>query len=284
MSKLDRTADLGRAIELDQAEVRVADASSPGGARTILHPVSLRLTERRVAIVGPNGSGKSTLARLLNGLVLPTAGSVRVRGLDTRRDGSRVRSVVGFVFSDPDAQLVMPTPLEDVLLSLRRHERDAARREARAREVLARFGLADRADVSVHALSGGQKQLLALAGVLATEPKILVCDEPTTLLDLRWTAHVDALLADLPQQVVHVTHDLEAAATAERLLVIEDGHVVHDGDPAAGVAAYRERMLESARHPGTTHPPRADGPGAGVGPVATARTLDRPGPTAQGRA
>ena len=108
------------------------------------------------------------------------------------------------------------------------------------------YGLADRAHVPVHVLSGGQKQLLALTSVLAVEPSVLICDEPTTLLDLRWTAHVDALLAGLPQQVVHVTHDLAAAATADRLLVVEDGHVVHDGDPAAGIAAYRERMLASA--------------------------------------
>ncbi|PFG35797.1 biotin transport system ATP-binding protein [Flavimobilis soli] len=278
MTDRDRTtgahdrAGLDEGLELDAAEVRVADPSVPGGVRTILHPVSLRLTERRVAVVGPNGSGKSTLARLLNGLVLPTSGSVRVRGLDTRRDGARVRSVVGFVFSDPDAQLVMPTPLEDVLLSLRRHERDRARRETRAREVLARFGLADRADVSVHALSGGQKQLLALAGVLATEPEVLVCDEPTTLLDLRWTAHVDALLAGLPQQVVHVTHDLAAAATADRLLVVEDGHVVHDGDPAAGIAAYRERMLASAHALATGHAGAASAAGDGQVDVRSTTT------------
>ena len=271
MSSLGHVTEPVGAIELDGAEVRVVDPSSPGGVRTILHPVSLRLTEQRVAVVGPNGSGKSTLARLLNGLVLPTAGSVRVHGLDTRHDGARVRSVVGFVFSDPDAQLVMPTPLEDVLLSLRRHERDKVRRAEQARDALARFGLAGRADVSVHALSGGQKQLLALAGVLATEPRILVCDEPTTLLDLRWTAHVDALLADLPQQVVHVTHDLAAAASADRLLVVEDGRVVHDGDPAQGIAAYRERMLAPAQTRGP-HPPSADDLGAGRGQVAAAET------------
>lgn len=233
-------------IELDDAEVQVSDPSAPGTVTMILHRVSLRLAERRIAVIGPNGSGKSTLARLVNGLVLPTGGAVRVRGLDTRHDGAKVRAIVGFVFSDPDSQLVMPTPLEDVMLSLRRRERDRAQREVRARAVLAELGLASRADLSVHALSGGQKQLLALAGVLATEPDVLVCDEPTTLLDLRWTAHVDALLAALPQQIVHVTHDLDAAATADRLLVVEDGRIVHDGDPGTGIAAYRARMTGSA--------------------------------------
>ena len=165
-----------------------------------------------------------------------------VDGLDPARDGAAVRRRVGFVFADPDAQLVMPTPREDVALSLRRLGLDRAARDARVTEVLDRFGLADRAEVSVHALSGGQKQLLALAGVLATEPAVLVCDEPTTLLDLRWRRVVDDLLASLDQQVLQVTHDLEAAARADRVLVVDGGHVVFDGPAPDGVARYRDLM------------------------------------------
>jgi len=161
-------------IELRDATVTVR---SDGGVRTLLQPTTCTLTERRVAVIGANGSGKSTLARLVNGLVLPSTGTVRVDGLDTVRDGAAVRRRVGFVFTDPDAQLVMPTPVEDVALSLRRTV-PAAGRDAAARAVLARFGLADHAEVPVHALSGGQKQLLALAGVLAVQPAVLVCDEP----------------------------------------------------------------------------------------------------------
>ncbi len=235
-------------IELSEALVTAWTPDPSGGPDTVtrlLGPVTLRLTERRVAVVGANGSGKSTLARLLNGLVLPSSGTVRVDGLDTRTDGPDVRRRVGFVFTDPDAQLVMPTPVEDVALSLRRSVPDAREREARARAALARVGLADRADLPVHALSGGQRQLLALTSVLATDPDVLVCDEPTTLLDLRWRAVVDDLLADLPQQVVVVTHDLDAALHAERVLVVDDGRVVHDGEPSAAVAAYRDLMTSS---------------------------------------
>ncbi|GEA81074.1 energy-coupling factor ABC transporter ATP-binding protein [Cellulomonas uda] len=235
-------------IELSEALVTAWTPDPSGGPDTVtrlLGPVTLRLTERRVAVVGANGSGKSTLARLLNGLVLPSSGTVRVDGLDTRTDGPAVRRRVGFVFTDPDAQLVMPTPVEDVALSLRRSVPDAREREARARAALARIGLADRADLPVHALSGGQRQLLALTSVLATDPDVLVCDEPTTLLDLRWRAVVDDLLADLPQQVVVVTHDLDAALHAERVLVVDDGRVVHDGEPSAAVAAYRDLMTSS---------------------------------------
>jgi len=232
-------------IELDAAEVTAWSPDPAGGRERVvrlLGPVTLRLVERRVAVVGANGSGKSTLARLLNGLVLPSAGHVRVDGLDTARDGAAVRRRVGFVFTDPDAQLVMPTPVEDVALSLRRHVPDAAQRAAAATAALARMGLADHAHVPVHALSGGQRQLLALAAVLATEPAVLVCDEPTTLLDLRWRTHVDALLASLPQQVVVVTHDLEAAARADRVLVVDDGRVVADGPPPAALGHYRALM------------------------------------------
>jgi biotin transport system ATP-binding protein len=237
-------------IELRDALVTAWTPDPTGGPDTVtrlLGPVTLTIAERRVAIVGANGSGKSTLARLLNGLVLPASGTVTVDGLDTRSDGPAVRRRVGFVFTDPDAQLVMPTPVEDVALSLRRAVPDADERERRAREALARVGLADRADLPVHALSGGQRQLLALTSVLASGPDILVCDEPTTLLDLHWRIVVDDLLAGLPQQVVVVTHDLEAARRADRVLVVDDGRVVHDGDPDEAVAAYRTLMTTGTR-------------------------------------
>lgn len=227
---------------IELLEARVAVRTADGGTRTLLGPVSATLAERRVAVVGANGSGKSTLARLLNGLVLPTTGRVLVDGLDTARHGAAVRRRVGFVFTDPDAQLVMPTPAEDVALSLRRSHPRAAERDVAVRAVLDRFGLARHADVPVHALSGGQKQLLALAGVLATEPSVLVCDEPTTLLDLRWRRVVDELLASVEQQVLLVTHDLEAAARADRVLVVDAGRVVADGRPDESIRHYLELM------------------------------------------
>ena len=228
-------------LELDGAGV---DVDAPDGRRTILAPTSLSLTERRVGVVGANGSGKSTLARLLNGLVSPTAGRVLVDGLDVARDGTAVRRRVAFCFTDPAAQLVMPTCVEDVELSLRRHEKDGARRRARALEVLERFGLGAHADVSVHALSGGQKQLLALAGVLATEPDVLVADEPTTLLDLANTRRVADLLFGLEQQVVLVTHDLDHARRCERVLVVTDGRISYDGSAEAAVDHYVASVAE----------------------------------------
>lgn len=217
----------------------VVSAATVDDEITILQPTTLTLSEQRIALVGPNGSGKSTLARLLNGLVTPASGTVTVDGLDTERDGREVRRKVGFVFTDPSAQLVMPTVLEDVMLSLRRtHRRKAERREA-AMEVLLRFGLDELAERSVHALSGGQRQLLAIAGVLACEPDVVVADEPTTLLDLANAKMVGDLLTSLPQQIVVCTHDLDLALRCDRALWIEEGRVRLDGPAAEVVAAYR---------------------------------------------
>ncbi len=230
-------------IRFEAAEVRV-ESPDLGGSRTILQPTTLSLTEQRIGIVGSNGSGKSTLARLINGLVLPSAGRVTVEGLDVARQGAAVRRRVGFTFTDPAAQLVMPTCVEDVELSLRRTVKDRVRRKHVALETLARFGLSERAEVSVHALSGGQRQLLALAGVLATSPDVLVTDEPTTLLDLRNTRMVGDLLFSLPQQLILVTHDLDLVRRCDRVLVVEDGRVSYDADADAAVKHYVRTVSE----------------------------------------
>ena len=227
-------------LRLDDVSVSV---TTPDGELVLLQPMSLTLPEHRIGLIGGNGSGKSTFARLLNGLVEPTTGHVTIDGLDTVDDGPAVRRAVGFVFTDPGAQLVMPTCLEDVALSLRRTVKDRAARRAEALAILETIGLGDKADTSVHTLSGGQKQMLALAGVLATSPRVLVADEPTTLLDLRNTAIVADRLFSLSQQLVLVTHDLDLARRCDRVLVIEDARVVFDGDPDAAVEHYRASVL-----------------------------------------
>lgn len=226
-------------IELDAAAVALPEDE---GGRVLLSPTSLTLTERRIAIIGGNGSGKSTLARLLNGLVSPSSGRVLVDDLDVARKGKEVRRRVGFCFTDPAAQLVMPTCVEDVELSLRRLVRSSSERRARALEVLARFGLERLATQSVHTLSGGQRQLLALAGVLAAEPSIVVADEPTTLLDLANTRLVADALFGLSQQLVLVTHDLDLAARCDRALVVAGGAVTFDGPAPEAVAHYTQSV------------------------------------------
>ena len=210
--------------------------------RTVLDDVSVRLGEQRIGVVGANGSGKSTFARLLNGLVLPDRGTVTVDGLDAKKDGKEVRRRVGFVFTDPDAQIVMPTVQEDVAFGLKRRGHTSAEVAALVAKALSDFGLSDLADSAAHSLSGGEKQLLALCSVLVTEPSVLVLDEPTTLLDLRNASRIGALLESLPQQVVLVTHHLELLSAYDRVLVFDDGRIVCDDSPAAAVGFYRRLM------------------------------------------
>ncbi|WP_235854463.1 energy-coupling factor ABC transporter ATP-binding protein [Nonomuraea aridisoli] len=225
------------AAAIDFSDVRVRF-----GEREVLRGVTAALTERRVGVVGANGSGKSTLARLVNGLAVPTSGSVTVLGLDTRRHAAKIRRGVGFLFTDPDAQIVMPTVAEDVAFSLRRKGLTPEETDRRVREVLDRYGLAGHADHPAHHLSGGQKQLLALCSVMVLEPEILVMDEPTTLLDLRHSRQVAALLRDLPQQVLVVTHDLPLLEDFDRVLVLDEGRVVADGAPREAIGHYRKLM------------------------------------------
>jgi biotin transport system ATP-binding protein len=207
--------------------------------RTVLSEVNLSLTEQRIGVIGPNGSGKSTLVRLVNGLLFPHAGQVRVDALDSRQDVTAIRRKVGFVFQNPDNQIVFPVVHEDIEFGLKLREPDAARREARAQAALEQLDIGHLSSRMAHTLSGGERQLVALAAVLATAPEILVFDEPTTQLDLRLRNHFERVLASLPQAAIVVSHDLALMLTMQRVLVILDGHVAFDGDPAAAVAWYR---------------------------------------------
>ena len=225
-------------------DVRDVTHGFDGGA-PVLRDVTVRLTEQRVGVIGANGSGKSTFARMLNGLVVPEQGTVTLDGLDTARQGKEVRRRVGFCFTDPDAQIVMPTVAEDVAFSLRRRGLTRTEVDARVEAALAAHGLAGRGDHPAHLLSGGQKQLLALAAVLVTEPDLLVMDEPTTLLDIRNARRVAEVVRGLPQQVVLVTHHLDLLADFDRVLVFDDSRLVHDGSPADSIDAYLDLMASA---------------------------------------
>ncbi|GGR22810.1 energy-coupling factor ABC transporter ATP-binding protein [Agromyces mediolanus] len=208
--------------------------------RRVVDDVSLELVEHRIGIVGANGSGKSTLARMINGLVEPDAGRVLVDGLDVAKQGREVRRRVGFVFTNADTQIVMPTVREDVAFTLRRHRLAPAEANERVDAALARFGLTELAERPAHRLSGGQKQLLALASVLVGHPAILVADEPTTLLDARNARRVARHLAGLDEQLVVVSHQLELLDDFDRVIVMERGRVVCDDVPAVALPRYRD--------------------------------------------
>ena len=223
-------------IELDHVSHAFAEGV---GSRLVVDDVTLTLTEQRIGVIGANGSGKSTFARMLNALVIPTTGKVRVDGLDTASEARAVRRRVGFCFTDPDAQIVMPTVAEDIAFGLRRRRLAPAEIAARVDAALASYGLDAHRDHPAHLLSGGQKQLLALASVLVTEPDLVVMDEPTTLLDLANTERIRTVVRGLAQQVVLVTHHLDLVDDFDRVIVFHEGRFAFDGSPGTAVAHYR---------------------------------------------
>lgn len=226
--------------------ITLKDVSVAPETRRILGPVTISFSEQRVALIGANGAGKSTLARLINGLTEPTAGRVIVAGLDVARHARTVRRKVGFIFSDAENQIVMPTVREDVEFSLRRLRLPRAERDARVSAALENYQLTRFAHRSPHTLSSGQKQLLALAAVTVMKPQIIVADEPTTLLDLRNRLRIRREFSRLPQQLVVATHDLDLVEDFDRAVWLHDGRVVADGCPDEVLPRYRERMIALA--------------------------------------
>lgn len=207
--------------------------------RQTLEDLSLSLSERRIGIIGPNGSGKSTFIRLINGLLTPHSGQVRVDGMDPSHDAEKIRRKVGFVFQNPDNQIVFPVVSEDIEFGLKRRVPDPKLRLQRTEEALSQLGVLHLRDRLIHTLSGGERQLIALAGVLATQPEILVFDEPTTQLDLRLRNRFEQHLASLGQSAIVVSHDLDLMGTMDRVLVLQAGRLVFDGEAMAATSWYR---------------------------------------------
>lgn len=208
------------------------------GNHRILDDINLQLSEQRIAVIGANGSGKSTFARLLNGLRLPQSGKVLVDDLDTSKDGKNIRRKVGFVFQNPDNQIVMPVVEEDLAFGMKNIGLEKAEIKLRIDAVLERYDLQKIRQQSIQQLSGGQKQLIAICGVLAMEPTTIVFDEPTTQLDLRNKRKITETILGLSQQIIVVSHDLDMLETFERVIVFDHGRVVCDDIPQKAISYY----------------------------------------------
>lgn len=220
--------------------IALSDVEVIREGQTVLRDLSLSITAKSIAVIGANGSGKSTFARTLNGLVPVSAGTIEVHGLNPTRNGKVVRQRVGMVFSNPTAQIVMPTVREDLAFTLRGRKLSSAEVAVRVDFALARVGLAEFANSSVYLLSGGQQQLVALAAVLIAEPDLVIADEPTALLDLGNAKTISRiLLEDIDAQLVLVTHDLELAKRCEYALCFADGRLIDQGEPEEVVERYR---------------------------------------------
>jgi energy-coupling factor transport system ATP-binding protein len=186
-----------------------------------------------VGVLGPNGGGKSTLVRLLNGLLRADPGSVRVAGIDPAAEPFEVRERLGVLFQNPENGLVAPFVEDDVAFGLENLGVPRDQMRERVAEAIRAVGLAGYERREPHTLSGGEKQRVALAGLLAVEPEILVLDEPTSMLDAAGRRgvfeRIHALKGD--RTVLHVTHHLEEVLDADRVLVLNAGRLVADVAP-----------------------------------------------------
>ncbi len=208
-------------------------------AKTALDDINLKLDQKRIGVIGLNGSGKSTFARLLNGLITPTSGRVSVGGVNPATDPKAARSQTGFIFSNPDVQIIMPTVLEDVSFTLRQSGLTKDEIASKALASLERFGIGHLANQAAHSLSSGQKQLLAISAIMVSEPKLIVADEPTALLDLANARLVSrVLLEQIDQQVVLITHDLRLANECDILLRFADARLLEVGEPSPVISSY----------------------------------------------
>jgi biotin transport system ATP-binding protein len=195
-----------------------------------------------------NGSGKTTLARMLNGLLLPASGEVLVDGVSTAKDASRARRLVGYVFQNPEHQIVMPTVEEDIAFGLRNMNLPKAQIALKVDAILAAHGFTARRSAPAYLLSGGEQKLLSLLSVLVMEPRYIVFDEPLNSLDLAARRRFSRLMRDLPQSVITITHDFDLIADYDRALLIHDGRLAADGPPAEAVRRYVEIVDAGEAH------------------------------------
>ncbi len=190
-----------------------------------------------IAILGHNGSGKSTLAKLSNGLLIPEQGTVLVDGMDTKNedDDIKIKQTVGVVFQNPDNQIVATIVEEDVAFGPENLGVEPSEIRRRVDDALNIVGMYKYKDHEPHKLSGGQKQRVAIAGIIAMEPRCIILDEPTAMLDPEGRRDVMNAIKRLNRKlgitVVYITHYMEEACEADRVIVMDDSHLIMDGTP-----------------------------------------------------
>lgn len=204
---------------------------------TVINGISLEISRGEfVAVLGHNGSGKSTLAKMLNAINLPESGKVYVDGMDTSDENNLfdIRKRVGMVFQNPDNQIVATVVEEDVAFALENIGVESAEIRRRVDEALKTVGMYEYREHAPHKLSGGQKQRIAIAGVLAMKPECIVLDEPTAMLDPIGRREIMATISELNSMgvtIVLITHYMDEAARAKRVIVMDSGEVIMDDTP-----------------------------------------------------
>ena len=209
-----------------------------GQLNIVLRGVTLHIREGEfVAVLGHNGSGKSTIAKHMNAILIPNEGQVMVDGIPTTQEDRLydIRQRVGMVFQNPDNQIVATVVEEDVAFGPENVGVEPAEIRRRVDEALKAVGMYEYRDSAPHQLSGGQKQRVAIAGIIAMQPRCILLDEPTAMLDPRGRQEVMRVLRQLNREkgitVVLITHYMEEAAACDRVIVMDDGHVLMDDVP-----------------------------------------------------
>lgn len=224
------------------SSILFSNVSLSFGETQVFDQFNLDLSESRVGIIGRNGSGKSQLARLLTGLQTPDSGSVTVHGIDVAHDRRSALSTVGMLFQNPDHQIIFPTVEEELGFGLRNMGLAKSEVKARVSQILERFDRHHWMERSVHTLSQGQRHLVCLMSVLLMEPGVIVLDEPFAGIDMATSLRLARYLDGVTQQLVHITHDLEALTKYDRVIWIERGKIRADGAPETVLAAYQDEM------------------------------------------
>ncbi|MBR0414400.1 MAG: energy-coupling factor transporter ATPase [Clostridia bacterium] len=216
-----------------------------GSNRTVINEINLQIEQGEfIAVIGHNGSGKSTLAKLFNGLFVPTAGSVEVGGISTADEENRIELLqqVGMVFQNPDNQIVASIVEEDVAFGPENLGVEPAEIRKRVDEALKTVGMYDYRLKAPHNLSGGQKQRVAIAGIIAMQPKCIILDEATAMLDPIGRKEVmDAvktLNRDFGITIIYITHFMNEAVEADRVILLDQGVIAKDGTPKEVFADY----------------------------------------------
>ena len=231
----------------------------PGDEFETLHGIDLEIKEGSfVAVLGHNGSGKSTLAKLMNAILLPSSGKVYVDGIDTSDEARLldVRRTVGMVFQNPDNQIVANVVEDDVAFAPENLGVEPAEIRRRVDEALRTVGMYEYRLHAPHLLSGGQKQRVAIAGVLAMQPRCVVLDEPTAMLDpvgrREVVATVTRLCREKGMTVMLITHHMAECIGADRLIVMSEGRIVADGTPKEVFSQVELLRSEGLAVPATT--------------------------------
>ncbi len=210
--------------------IKIENATYKQNDRIILNNVSINLFQKNIAIIGLNGSGKSTLIKLISGLIVPQQGSVFIEGLDTKKNAKKIRKKIGCIFQNPENQIVFPIVKDDILFTIKNQDLTLHEKEKRLNKVLNLCEIPHLKDNNTYFLSGGEKQLVAIASILIKEPSYVLFDEPASSLDLVYKKLIFNTIRKLNSINIVATHDTKFIENFSRVILMDKGAIIRDGN------------------------------------------------------